>query len=886
MATFIDKTGRIHIVHTQATGIALDETTLVYRVKNPGSETYEQPTGATFGFFDSSSDPTDLSMTVTDSLRVQVAVIDEGGEVQVAELSDRLDTTWDFTSVSLFGSRHRTETGISIAAGADSGGTTGLAYTGRGANPAEPGEVRYNKQNVNGTWVPGATVFTGDGAGIAPVLLTIPGVLQGVDPINRVIVAYDAVSDKIHLSHSNNNTRIWAPANVVGDAPNFARPGAAYHNDRLAVSWSELDGKINFATRQQRAGTSGNAFTHYDWVAETAVPHSQLGTNELFGNKVVLEMDAAGSPQIAFSRLLSGGLAARTTDVQVWRKFGNQGWAQAHREDFPATDSGLFNLTTGLDMATHLNGDPVVVYERDGGTNSMATVARPLSAPWTVVQEELLEEYGRSFAPALARGLGRDFHLVSGGASGALDPAFLNSKLISISPGGTSDVFIQSPGLTSGVTLANALTVTPDGTAHIVGLRGDSFSSTTGEVFYWSGPPSGPVTLRTAPRENAARLGSSTSSAAVILASDARGNLYLAYPTAAGAVIQLRDAGTGAWTVLHRISGNVNGLDFDVEDSGKFFLTYYDAGEDAVMAATNVNSKNGARIPFETYVAYDIGGGRIPGDTACALGPDSRPRIAFPQGGAMRFLVPRTSGVSRFRTEDAGRSANDSTLEMVVKGDRYHILSHSTHDGGTLNHLVVKDSGTISDHAMASPGLRIHHAFQRQAVSACLDAHGFPVMAVGVSQASFFEFPTVLLARLADSRDADGDGLPLLLEGAHCYDPDREDGPHDLAIGTASRFGNGVSQVFEFRRPDQPFYATSSGRRASDFNYDFETSVDLMNWEPEEEVIPEAVKLLNADLETSEGPSCKRSSLGFLYFPERAAAGPKRFGRLSIRRVR
>lgn len=888
MASAVDAHGRVHVVYTRATGITLDETTMVYRVRNPGSNIYTEPTGATFGFFSSLATPTDLDLTITKNFGVQVAVISKNGEVRVGELSDQFDTTWEFTLAGLDGSQLQTETGISIAAGADTGGATGLAYTKRGGTTALAGVVRYRFQNADGSWSGGEDVFAGNGSGVAPVLLATPQGLQGNAFIARAIVAYDSVNDRVHFSSANNFSRSWAAAVTLDEDVPFCHPDAGYRDGKIGVAWSHFNDGVTYANRRQRAGTTGTLFTHYDWTVENAVPSTETGVDELFGNKVALALDAAGSPQVAFTRYFAVGSIVQTRDVQLWRRFGALGWSQTFRDDSPsAIGGGDINLTTGLDLAMHANGDPFLVYERDLGANSHAAVARQIGAPWTVEKGPLLEDYGRSFAPALARGLGGNLHLVAAGSTDANPINYFSSKLVTVTPTGTSDVFIPSPGAT-GLTVAHAMTITPDGMAHIVGLRADSIFATTADVLYWSGPPSGPITLQTAPTFNVASLGVLGAPAALILESDSAGNLQLVYPTAIGAIIQSRSAATGQWTFEHNFAAAFVGIDFDFRADGGFALSYYEAVNREVGVVTNIDSRTGELTRGIRFVGIVSLGAtdREVFDTACTLGPDGRPRIAYSQAGTMKFVVPNSGAGPEFTVQDIGINATDSTLEMVAEGDRYHILSHSTVNGGTLRHFEMKDSGKQSESIIATPGLGLETIQQRQGVAATLDANGFPVMAVSMGKATAPTSTTLFLARLGDSLDVDGDGLPLLLENAHCYNANIADGPHSLVRGESTVSATFIQQIFEYRRPDGFGANTVQGRRYADVNFDMETSLDLKNWEFETFVSGENSPLLNANVGTDEGEGCLRSRSGFLYLRGSAAFEEKRFGRLRISRAR
>ncbi|MFT6862247.1 MAG: hypothetical protein ACJAVK_000804 [Akkermansiaceae bacterium] len=885
MATAVDQHGRIHTVHTQATGIALDETTLVYRVTDVAFN-QTQPAGATFGFFSSTSTPTDLSITVDNNFGVKVATIDKKGEVNVAELSNQFDTTWEFTLVSVLGSQHLTETGISIAAGTGDQRGSALVYTRRGSTLTEAGAARFHVQNLDGTWSAGVDLFGGNGSGIAPTLLHTPQGLQGNRFIIRTVVAYDATNDRLHFTNGTDFNSLWSSTNIIAESIAFTKPDATYRDGRLAVAWSDSGQGVSYATRQQRSGTTGTLFTHYDWISEKAVPATEIAANEFFGNKVALALDAGGHPQIAFTRNLNLDINGRSTrDVQVWRKFGPLGWSQAHRQDFPSTPLGIDNLTTGLDLATHVNGDPVLVYERDRGTASDAIIARPLGAPWIVEKAPLLEDYGNSFAPALASGPNGDLHLIASGSSDAIIPSYFNSKLITINSAGSSDVFIPSPS--SGlITVANTLTITPDGIAHVVGIRVDTLSAMTGEIFYWSGPPSGPITLQPGPTVNIATLGAGGKQTGLVLKSDSAGNLLLVFATDEGLEILGRPK-NGTWSDRRRLGGNLRGIDCDLRSDGGFVLSYFSVDLRHVGLATNINTNTGALVDFRAHIAFSLGSGdQEPFDTACSLGPDGRPRIAFTQGGIMNFLSPNATGSPLFSRSEVGINANDSTVETVVESDRYHLLAHSTTNVGTLKHLVVKDSGKIKESVVASPGRILSNFRQRQGISAALDANGYPVMAVGLIDVGFNPGSTIMLARPGDSLDADGDGLPLLLENAHCYNANSADGPHSLVSGESTVSATFIQQIFEYRRPNGFGANTVQGRRYADLNFDLETSLDLKNWEFETFVSGENSPLLNANVGTDEGEGCLRSRSGFLYLRGSAAFEEKRFGRLRISRAR
>jgi len=886
MATAVDKHGRVHVVYTQATGIALDETTLVYELTNAAFD-YTRPAGDTFGFFDSSSTPTDLSMTVTDDFRVQVATISRDGEVTVAELSDRHDTTWEFTLVSSLGSRHLTETGVSIAANTGTQGGTGLVYTRRASTLSEPGAARFHVQNLDGSWAAGEDLFASTGGGVAPILLATPQGLRGNRFISKTIVAYDVLNERLHFSYTNNFNGLWSSADTIAESVVFTKPDAAYHDGRLSVAWSNPEDGVSYASRQQLDGTSGTLFTHYDWMNDIVVPDTETGVNEFFGPKVAMALDAGGNPQIAFTRNLNLDINGRSTrDVQVWRKFANLGWSQAHRHDFASTPLGFDHLTTGLDLATHVNGDPVLVCERDRGTDSVAVISRPLGAPWIVEKAPLLEDDHWSWAPALATGLNGNLHLVASYSSFPNEPVEYFSKLITISPSGPSEVGIPFPS-TDQPASANAITIAPDGIAHIVGIHPVESGSSIGELSYWSGPPEGPITLQTAPADNAAKVGLVGEVDGLILKSDAAGNLLLVFPTESGFQIVKRNAQSSTWEAPESVTGNIASFDGDLRADGGYSVAYHNSTSRQISLITNIDTTSGALSTVHSDPAFGFSeAAQPPFDLACALGPDGRPRVAYSQGGIMNFLSPTDSGSPLFDHREVGINANDSTVEMIAESDRFHLLSHSTANGRVLNNLVVKDSGKIKESVIAAPGLSLARAFQRQAISATLDGNGNPVMAVGLGASGLFAPISIMLARPGDSLDADGDGLPLLLEGAHCYDPKLADAPHSRATGKATKTSTFASQFFDYRRPDGFGLNLPSGRRYADFDFKFETSIDLMNWEYEEEFAGEVSPLLIAEMDIDEGADCFRSRSGFLYILNTPSAGPKRFGRLRISRVR
>ena len=237
----------------------------------------------------------------------------------------------------------------------------------------------------------------------------------------------------------------------------------------------------------------------------------------------------------------------------------------------------------------------------------------------------------------------------------------------------------------------------------------------------------------------------------------------------------------------------------------------------------------------------------------------------------------------------------DATVEMVSRGTQIDLLAHTSADGGTLARLRFATDFTpgapVLEDQYATPGQDLNQVgsldgVPRKTIAATLDQNGFPVAAATLLEPGtrgFFR--SVVLARPADALDDDGDGIPLLLEAAHCLDVNRKNPLSETAQGQAERFNfGGWDLSFDFRLPAATNTRTRVEVRSGEFVYQYQAGNDLIGWAEDSSFELPGVDRLVAF--TALDPICNATSIGLRYQPEFIAANPRRFARLQISRDR
>ncbi len=879
-ATAIDRLGRVHVVYTSreiSSGGEM-ENRIYYRLRSDSTSGFPPPSDEGAIRSNSVAEAYGVSIDVKDDLTVQIACVFTDGSVTVFERT-RNETSFTQTGIASDATTNSSLGGVSIKSrGANN---SAIIYTRRGETAADAGPVNFTEQSGS-SWGTPVGISSGNGSGIAPVLINTPLGISGSNSTQRVVVAYDEANNNVHVVRQvealigGNPVFFWQSSEVVGESSVRSRPDIAYSKGKIAVTYREGFGLLKYAEWKLKAGEDGSGgVANYEWSGET-LAEAEAISFRILGEKAPVVFDAGGNPLVSFVRDDADREMYR---VETRRLVPGLTWVSGEVSPFRSYDSGQ---PLALSMATGLAGDPALIFPLNLSASTLVTFARPFSEPWIVEQPELLEENAQSFAPAVATSNDGSIYLATGGS---MESGFINGRLITISGVQSSDRFFPVPN-DGGFTNAHSITVTSDGMIHIVGMRVAAVDATQGEVYYWRGGATGAISRIGMVSDGDAAPGSLT------LKSDGSGTLYVSYLRTDGrGVVQKLAPGESEWTiVVSTDSTAVVGLDLAVRADGGYALSYYQAASRKVSLLTNVDIRDGKKFPIpETLDVFSLNSmDREVIDTACVFEQDGRPRVAFVQGTTIKFSVPRGVGSQTFDTMDLGAGYDGATLEMLRSGRGLQILFHSERDEGRLHRLTFQNNGMESNTSFVNLKRPLDTAFSAQSISVAIDANGFPVVAVGLLKTfslAGLEFQ-VILARPADALDDDGDGMSLLEEEAFCSNPNISDSNAERVL--TDFFGSEtISMIHSFDTPDLFFAGDSSAaeNRILDIVYTIESSSDLETWDVEGSET-EGVSYLSGNSGSTERPHCFRAS-----FLRQNSAGyvnnnPKRFYRMTIRRNR
>lgn len=897
VSTVVDRLGRVHVAYVEAAGItgnADDEAGLVYKIRQTASRDFAELTeNPGVAFFDSNRVPRYMDMDVSFDLTVQLAVVDRQGRVRVFERAKDA-TSWTETQVAINATIHPTKGGVSIRSAGNGAVRAGLVFTRSTGILDTPGTAQFVEQIGPGNWGTPVTIFSGAGSGIAARLANTPQGVQGSSNTRRVVVAYDEVNDQVHVVRQTVTTVLgnplatWSSAEEIVSLPDLTRPDIEYANGQIGVTSVAPSGGVRYHSRRLMNGAAGTSYADYLWGSEFVASADELDPDEgeFFQAHAPLAYDSAGDPMVAYSRNFFAIFVAGGVDVRTKRRVGALGWEESIVNDFPSDGNGRIFQVEGIDLSMSVNGDPALVYRwaAGGDADPIVRFARPTPAPWVIERPENTTDLSQASAPAVARGLNGDLHMVVSGGTGGLlfGPSFSYGprRLITFSGDAETSVDIPSSG---NPFVSNAATVTPDGTVHVVGLRIVEVGDKMGDVIYSPCPHDGPFGSGGLVTEGT----NEAIPGALILESDGGGNLYCAYLAEGGGFfVRMLPSGSSTWETFHASTRNTVGLDMAVRGDGGVAVSWFD-GSNIKLLAT-VDPRNGARSELATY-EYAVAT-PSPADTAVVFAPDGRPRIAFPSGGILNYLIPRRTGgvIGLFEKTELANNHLNAVLEMEAGGGAVHIMSHTSLTGGTLKHLRVGNGLVTDNDSFSVPAHDLTRPDSVQSLSTAVDRNGFPVMAVGFTRSFglLSSADSVLLCRPADGMDRDNDGIPVLLEEAHCLGDEFPHSRDFLARGMVSQTPTSITMSFEFRRPDLFGGSFGNRREFGDFSFGIETSTDLKSWELQSNVTGQIANVYNPEVWADEGPYCLRTMMGFLHVKGQPAVGPKVFHRLSIRRVR
>lgn len=882
VATSLDQLGRVHVVFTEETSsLNPDPGTLIrYRIRRAAGrdfESFDTP------IFIQTSTVVALTLDVTATQNVQLAVITGRGNVFIYERAENA-TSWGAPVVlASNGSATPERSGISLRAAGNGNLRSGLVYT------SDTGRAFFVEQQADGSWGSPTIAINTAEAGLAVKLINTPMGVSGSSDTRRVVVAYDEIGERIVVARQTvvelNSIPIplWNTVEEVALAPDLTRPDIAYFRGQLGVTSTRVEAEGRVFYHQLVTDTTGGGAS---WQTQAVATAAELEDLEFFGNHAALAFDSQGAPLVAYQKQFFAILVVVTNELRTRRLVDGLGWELSVVEQFDNSNNGL---QQEVDLTTSLSGDPALLYRRTARTNdadSAVVFARPFAQPWVLDRPEPLENYSRTYTPALCRGLEGKLHMVISGVTGGLfDPLEEAApRLVTLSGASVSSVEIPS---SRNPYSAYAVTATANGIVHCVGLRLVTTDNEVGDLLYQRGQAEGPFATAGLVEEgvNHAKAGT------LILKSDDAGTLYCAFLTPDGNNAKIRTLPSGAteWQTLQTLNGsNIVGFDLDVRSDGGWAASW--AEEDQIQFRSNVDPRSGALSESLFLLSYDLPIAFTVADSAIAFAGDDRPRITYSTiAGVLNYLTPRQTGglTGLWTRSDAGLNFNNAIIEMEGRGNLMHIMAHTPADGGTLRHVQVKNDLHFESEGFSVPAVSLTTSADRQSLAGTLDANGFPVMAVGMFKVFSIISSTdqVIFCRPADGMDRDADGIPFLLEEAHCLNDRFPNSRIDLARPRVRKTGENINLSFEFRRPFGVARNLASGRSYGDFSYTYETSTNLKNWT--EEVMRDGVlPLIDADLETDEGLNCRRSLQGFFYFGEAVTADAQRFNRLMISRVR
>ena len=880
-ATAVDRFGRVHAVYAATVGPLDVGTTFYYRLRPSASEGFPAPdfSGA-IAFLELSREGLYLAMDITDDLVIQVVFVGADGLVYLLESEDD-GGTWTQTILATDAKIDTTEGGVDIA----SSSRSAVVYS-------SVDGARVVEQGALGAWGDPQSIIQGARRGVGPAIVDTPGGIDADRFNERMVVFYDDLGEELKMVRQN-ALGVWSSTSVITEVVNLTRPDIAFHQGEVAVSFSDLT-SIRMCEFVPRAGTSGTVFSDYEWRFETVATESELDLDagQFYGAHVPIAYDVKGDPMVAYSENAFFILVGRTLEIKTKRRVPTLGWVGDTVEVLPSVTGLGFDLTDpgGIDLVTSVNGDPALVYEQDRGDESSVIFARPNPAPWVMVEPESSSDKSNTSAPAVATGRNGEIYMVHSSVTGG-----------GLLVGGAE--MIQAPQLTifSGgeeatVSLEDsdrpyvswAMTVTSDGTLHLVGLQMETTAATSGDLLYFRSSAEGEVGSSSLVGEVGMAAGGPLS-----LGSDGRGNLYVGFLGTDGSPsVYSLNRGAVAWGEFANVPAtNVVGMDMAVRNDGGVMVSYFDASARAVRVFSNMNSRSGAlEAVFSTENVRSLGGAdRDPIDTACVIGPDGKMRVSYIQSGDLNVALSGAIGGNAFSNSRIASGFLDGQLEVASRGDRYVIFIYTERNGGTLISVTLQDLALASRDAFLVPGSVLTSSRARQSMDVTMDANGFPVAAMGLSTSFGFLLSQdkILLVRPADALDDDNDGIPLLSEEAYCLDPDQVDLTDFLPESRISDVGTAKLLRHQFRAPDLPgIRVAEASVRYGDFLFTYEGSSDLVSWGPEIVEPDETVSFISAPQDLPDTVYCKEVGIGWFYLEAYLLNNPRRFSRLTLERER
>jgi hypothetical protein len=870
-AVAVDGAGRVHTICSVPRSSPDPESSarhaLVYRMRASGSSgfTAGDDESAVVDFLTPAAEPVHISIDVTDDFTVQIAMVDAAGVVFVYERPNTFNPSWGVRVVSTQASASRNG-GVSLRSRGDNGATTSAVAFTRNLGGL-PGGVHFSEQGGDGPWSAPIDVMTGSGTGRSPVLVN-----TGYNSGPRMIVSFNATENRIQAAayawRAPDFTVAWRAPVEIAPAFTDTRVDAEARDGLIGVAFVS---NIGFSgVRVHYASDRLNALGSWE-VSEVARPPVDDPLGDVgFGPNVALAFDAESNPWVAYTHDVGLTAVRRTAEIHARRLLPGIAWEDHLVDTIPPVGSGR-PQTDSISLDAGDNGDPALLYERQWSLGvSTNTFARPIADPWQL--KPALDPAANRSNPALSAGVDGRLHLATvrpGGQFGFHVYSFFGKTQTQES--------VEALGYFRLI----AMTSTPDGAQHLVAVRTSDGEAATGELVYSHRPAGGAFSNPVLIESEAIAVGA-VEVLPIVLRSDQAGALYVLYHQVGTGLRLLKRSRLGAlWEdqFSKGLIDSTSSMDLAVRGDGGFvFPILLVSGENSFFQLwTNIDMVTGT-LTEELERSFWSSGGAI-SDVACMILPDGRPAGAWIGGGIINFLYPRPGDVPVASELASSGNFPDSMISMATIAGESRLFVYSSMGGGTLTDLrmtpIVEPFRYRSEvREVAQPQLELA-SVQVQPFSLATDSAGFPVIAMSLTPDVTIP-STIYLARPADALDQDGDGIPLLLEGAHCLNLNSPD-PHTLLpVSEALPGWDDVVLRHYYRTP----------KVVGEFVYRYEASVDLRNWF-EEVTVPDLIGVFGLiPASVVDQPGCWNGGVESRYFGGFMDENQRRFTRMRVLRDR
>ena len=459
----VDAAGRTHTVFVQN---FLDNV-IVYRMRESGSAGFSD--AETVKVPSADAEALHVSIDVTEDFTVQVAVLDELGNVRVYEKEER-STDWSDTFVGLLGSLEP-EAGIDIRSRGNGIAGSALVYT-KANGGTTGGGILFSAQQPDGGWNPPLDIAPGRNVdtGLAPTLIP-----TGILTRPLMVISYNSAEDRIEETSFTRSllppmSSGWRAPRQIAPSTIAARPDAEVRNGTIGVSFSPDGARVRYAEFQPPAPS-----VEETWLLSTVTSEDELeaGMVQSFGSSTALTLDAAGNPWIAYTRDQASGFNIRTRDIRARRLIPGIGWELSIVETPTSPTASNLQNTSALHLASGDNGDPSLIYEQDNGNTSTLFFARPETAPWVVGPPESLADRSVTSGASLTSGSDGTIYLAASTGFRRTDfglPSVSNQLPVVVTYKDGEETREELPSTPENHP-ATAVVTTPDGALHALALR-------------------------------------------------------------------------------------------------------------------------------------------------------------------------------------------------------------------------------------------------------------------------------------------------------------------------------------------------------------------------------------------------------------------------------